>query len=211
MSVLSAAATGVTRDDATTTTTCIANETHNAMVEERWIPMGKTEARARTILADPGSARRLTRRPCLVDMTHPSVKHVAMLPSSTFPPLCFAAPGGGFGPPPGGYGPPPGGGFGPPGGYAPPPIRQVHTMAIVSLIASIVGWFFCPLIGGVIGLVTGMMARNAIKAEPNRWDGDGMAIAGMIVGGINAGMWILMIAFYVLMLVGVFGAAALGA
>jgi hypothetical protein len=86
----------------------------------------------------------------------------------------------------------------------------MHTMAVVSLIASVVGWFFCPFIGGIIGLITGMMARKAIKAEPNRWDGDGMAIAGMIVGGINMGMWILVIAFYLLVFVGAFGAAVLG-
>lgn len=141
----------------------------------------------------------------------------------------FAAPGpGGFGPPtPGGYAPPAQGGFGPPpggGGYGPPgggfgpgyyppppPLRQVHTMAIVSLVAGIVSWFLCPLLGGVVALICGQMARSAIAAEPTRWDGNPLAIAGMIVGGINVLIYVLIGVFYLLMLLGIFGMAALGA
>lgn len=133
--------------------------------------------------------------------------------------LWFAAPGQGFGPPPGGgFGSPPGGfGAPPPGGFGPgyfpppPPIRQVHTLAIIALVLGIVSWFMCPFIGGIAALICGQMARSAIRAEPNRWDGAPLAIAGMIVGGINVGIYLLFGLFYLLMFVGIFGAAALGA
>ena len=145
---------------------------------------------------------------------------------AVFPPLCFAAPGqGGFGPPPqggyggapGGYGPP--GGFGaPPGGFGggpgnyppPPPIRQMHTMAVVSLVAGIVSWFMCPFVGGIVALICGQMARNAIRAEPNKWDGNGMAVGGMIAGGINVGLYVLFGLFYLLIIILGVGAAVLG-
>lgn len=138
---------------------------------------------------------------------------------AVFPPLCFAAPGqGGFGPPPQGYGAPggyggaPGGFGGGPGNYPPPPpIRQQHTMAVVSLVAGIVSWVMCPFFGGIVALICGQMARNAIRAEPNRWDGNGLAVGGMIAGGINVGLYLLFGLFYLAMIILGVGAAVLGA
>ncbi len=94
----------------------------------------------------------------------------------------------------------------------PPPMqpRQMHTMAIVSLISGIVAWFFCPFISAIIALITGAMARKEIRADPQRWDGDGLALAGMIVGGINLVIWTLVGLFYLLMILGVVSAAILG-
>lgn len=108
---------------------------------------------------------------------------------------------GGFGPPPAGFGNPPPAGFGaspspyggpPAGGFgpgqfpAPPPLpRQTHTMAIVSLVAGIVSWFMCPFIGGIVALICGFMARKDIAKDKTKWDGDSLALAGMIVGGLD--------------------------
>lgn len=137
------------------------------------------------------------------------------------PILAFAAPGyGGYGGPPGPGGPPPGGFGGPPPGgnfgfpVPPPmPVRQMHAMAIVSLVSAIVSWMMCPLIGGIVAVVTGMMAKKAIKNEPEKWDPTGgtMALIGMILGGINFGLWLLFVLFYVVMILFVGTAAVLGA
>lgn len=141
-----------------------------------------------------------------------AVDHPFMVPHDPLPQLAFAMPGQGgytpYAPPPGPYGPP-GGGMGYP---VPPPmqVRQMHTLAIVSLIAGIISWFGCPFIGGIVALITGAMARKAIKAEPQRWDGDGMALGGMIVGAINLGLWTLVGLFYLLIFVGAISAAILG-
>jgi len=121
-------------------------------------------------------------------------------------------------PGPGGYSPygAPPGPYGPPGGNLgyrvppPMPIRPMHTMAIVALIAGIVSWFGCPFVGGIVALITGAMARKEIRAEPQRWDGDGMAIAGMIVGGINLTIWTIVGLFYLLMILGIVSAAVFG-
>jgi hypothetical protein len=101
-------------------------------------------------------------------------------------------------PPPGqpGYGPPPGWGqpaFGPPPGWGPPPgyppmyPRQTNTMAILSLVLAFV---FAPA-----GLVLGIIARKQIRQTGE--DGDGLALAGIIVGGIATALFALMIIFFV--------------
>jgi hypothetical protein len=89
-------------------------------------------------------------------------------------------------PPPGSYPPPPpGGGFPPPGGPVPggyPGVpAKTNTMAIISLVCSCVG-LFCG-IGSIIGIVLGIMARNQIKQSGE--NGEGLAMAGIIVGAIS--------------------------
>jgi hypothetical protein len=106
-----------------------------------------------------------------------------------------------FGPPPGAPGyappgyPPPGylpAGYGPPGyappGYAPqgyPPVawgRPTNTMAILALVMAFV---FAPA-----GLILGIVARKQIRRTGE--DGAGLALAGIIVGGIATALFVLM-------------------
>ena len=61
-------------------------------------------------------------------------------------------------------------------------------MAIVSLIASIASWVIIPGLGGIIGVICGIMARNQIKASMGRQTGNGLALGGIIVGGVNIGL-----------------------
>lgn len=62
------------------------------------------------------------------------------------------------------------------------PPRQTSTLAITSLISGILGWTFVPWIGSIVAIVTGHMARGEIRRAPDRFEGDGMAIAGLILG-----------------------------
>ena len=79
-------------------------------------------------------------------------------------------------PPPGGYGyPPPGPGY-------PPPRAGTNAMAIASLVCSLFGWL-C-LIGPILGVIFGFLALNQIKQTGQ--SGRGMALAGIIIGGILA-------------------------
>lgn len=104
-----------------------------------------------------------------------------------------------YGPPPGygppGYGPTPG--YGPPPGYPPMYPRQTNTMAILALVLAFV---FAPA-----GLVLGIVARKQIRQTGE--DGDGLALAGIIVGGIATALFALMIIFFVVAVstVGSFG------
>jgi hypothetical protein len=56
-------------------------------------------------------------------------------------------------------------------------------MAIVSVVAGVVSWFAVPLLGAVVAIITGHMARTQIK---NSYEGgDGLAIIGLILGYLN--------------------------
>jgi hypothetical protein len=83
------------------------------------------------------------------------------------------------------YPPPPPGGYGypspPEDGYGYPPRRAgMNGMAVASLVCSLLGWL-C-LIGPILGMIFGFVALNQIKQTGQR--GRGMALAGIIVGGI---------------------------
>jgi hypothetical protein len=84
--------------------------------------------------------------------------------------------GGAYPPPP----PPPQYGASPyPGGYGyPAPESGTNTLAISSLVASVVG-LLCG-IGSIVGIVLGVVALNQIKQS--RQGGYGLAVAGIIVG-----------------------------
>lgn len=68
--------------------------------------------------------------------------------------------------------------------------QQNHTLAIVSLICSVVGLVICtPAV--IAGVITGHMARKQIRENPNTYSGAGMALAGVIVGWIGVALMII--------------------
>ena len=93
-----------------------------------------------------------------------------------------------YGPPPG-YAPPPGYGPPPPGyGYPSPYGRPTNTLAVLSLVMAFV---FAPA-----GLVLGIVARRQIRQTGE--DGAGLALAGIIVGGIATALFVLVIVFWII-------------
>ena len=88
--------------------------------------------------------------------------------------------GGGYPPPPSGYAPPPEYGAPYPTGYGYPPAQQsgTNSLAIFSLVASVVG-LLCG-VGSIIGIGLGVIAINQIKKT--RQGGYGLAMAGIVVG-----------------------------
>ena len=64
-----------------------------------------------------------------------------------------------------------------------PEYRQTSTTAIVSLIFGILGWTLLPWIGSIVAIITGHLARAEIRRDP-KIDGDGMAVAGLLLGWI---------------------------
>ena len=69
------------------------------------------------------------------------------------------------------------------------PSLPTSTMAIISLIAGIVGIFFLPLIGGIAAIITGNMARRETEAFPPTASGKGLATAGMTLGWCSILLW----------------------
>lgn len=90
-------------------------------------------------------------------------------------------------PPP--YPPPMPGYPGYPGGYGTPPSATTNTMAIGSLVASILSLFLFAICGigllaGLVGLGLGITALSQIKRSGQ--PGQGLAIAGIVMGAIGS-------------------------
>jgi hypothetical protein len=59
------------------------------------------------------------------------------------------------------------------------------TAAIVSLVFGILSWVMLPMIGPIVAVVAGHMARGEIRRSNGQIGGDGMAIAGLVLGYIQ--------------------------
>lgn len=88
---------------------------------------------------------------------------------------------------------------------SPPP---TNTLAIVSLVAGVLSWVFFPVIGAIVGVVTGHMARSEIKASLGAQSGDGLAIAGLILSYINLATTCVSLLLVLLFFGGMFGLSA---
>lgn len=74
-----------------------------------------------------------------------------------------------------------------------PPRRQYSVLSVISLVSGILGLLPLPLVASVIAVVTGHLGRAEIRRDPERLDGDGMALAGLILGYLAIGLWLLAI------------------
>ena len=63
------------------------------------------------------------------------------------------------------------------------------TLAIVSLIAGLLG-FTIPIIGAAVALWAGYTARKETRSIPPTASGDGLATAGIVLGWLQIGMWV---------------------
>ena len=73
------------------------------------------------------------------------------------------------------------------------PIRQTSALAIVSLVAGVLGWTLLPFLGSIAAVVTGHMARSEIRRAPDRLEGDGLAIAGLVLGYLSIALGVLLV------------------
>ena len=95
--------------------------------------------------------------------------------------------------------------------FVPPGMQgQNQTFAIVSLITGILS--LCCYVGWLLGptaLIFGYLQNKKIAADPAQFGGKGLALAGMICGGIGLALSLLLVIYYVLIIGLVFGGAAL--
>ena len=84
------------------------------------------------------------------------------------------------------------------------PVRRTSSMAIVSLVAGLLVWTCAPWLGSIIAIITGHMARAEIRRDPAGLEGDGLAVAGLVLGWAM----ILLSVFTVLAIVLFFGGLA---
>jgi hypothetical protein len=82
--------------------------------------------------------------------------------------------------------------------------RQQSGLAVASFVAGIVGltfgWFCMFPVAGLMAVILALVALGQLRNSPNL-SGRGLAIAGLIMGGINLSFLLLWIIWFVLSLV----------
>jgi hypothetical protein len=63
--------------------------------------------------------------------------------------------------------------------------KQTSSLAIVSMVSGIVCWFILPLLGAIVAVITGHMAKREIRDSGGLLTGDGMATAGLALGYLH--------------------------
>jgi hypothetical protein len=69
--------------------------------------------------------------------------------------------------------------------------KQNSSLAVVSLVCGLLGWSFLPLLGSIVAIITGHMARAEIRRNPDTLEGDGLAVAGLILGWLSVALGVL--------------------
>ena len=87
--------------------------------------------------------------------------------------------------------------------------RTTSTLAIISLVSGILGWSLLPFLGSIVAVITGHMARSEIRRAPDRLEGDGMAIAGLVLGYASIAMAVLVVIAFVMFFGGLAWLAAM--
>jgi hypothetical protein len=64
-------------------------------------------------------------------------------------------------------------------------------MAIASVVMGVAGWTLLPLVGSILAIIFGNMARHEIRQRPDELTGDGLAVAGLVLGWLSVGISIL--------------------
>jgi hypothetical protein len=63
--------------------------------------------------------------------------------------------------------------------------KPTSSLSITSLIMAILGWTLIPVVGGIIAVITGHMARKEIRQSDGLLGGDGVATTGLVLGYAN--------------------------
>ncbi len=93
-----------------------------------------------------------------------------------------------------------------PNSYAPPPVPNYsspqasldQSLAIASVVCGGLSFVCFGMLLGIPAIITGVMARNRIKQDPTRYTGAGLAMAGMVLGGISTALSLLWIFFMII-------------
>ncbi len=81
---------------------------------------------------------------------------------------------------------------------------RTSPLAVTSLIFGVLAYVFLPFVGALVAVICGHAARSEIRrAPPGALDGDGLALAGLILGWIQIAIAVLVVGFFILALVGV--------
>ena len=77
-------------------------------------------------------------------------------------------------------------------------IKQTSSLAIISLVSGLLGWTLLPWLGSLVAIITGHMARAEIRRNPETMEGDGLALAGLVLGWLMVGLTVIGILIVIL-------------
>lgn len=64
----------------------------------------------------------------------------------------------------------------------PVPTKPTSTTAILALVFGILAWVGLPLLGAIVAIICGHIARSEIRNSPFPIEGEVMALVGLILG-----------------------------
>lgn len=73
--------------------------------------------------------------------------------------------------------------------------KQTHGLAITALVMGILGLLFGPLPFGILAIVFGRIAKREIAEEPDKWEGEGMATTGVVLGIVGLALFVIVVGF----------------
>ncbi len=76
------------------------------------------------------------------------------------------------------------------------PSVPTSGMAIASLVLGIGGLTVLPLLGSILAIILGYMARSDIRQRPYEVSGEGIAMAGIVLGWIAVGLAVLSVVVF---------------
>jgi len=80
---------------------------------------------------------------------------------------------------------------------------ETNALAIVSLVFGILGWTLLPVLGIIVAIVTGHIGLNQIRRSNGAQQGEGLAIAGLILGYLGLALGLLAIFLVMLGILGI--------
>src|SRR3984893_7706178 len=79
---------------------------------------------------------------------------------------------------------------------------QTNTLAWVSLISGIVSWVAVPVIGAIVAVITGHMAKREIRRTGEQ--GDTLATVGLVLGYLHLAVVLIIIGILLVIFAGTF-------
>jgi hypothetical protein len=81
----------------------------------------------------------------------------------------------------------------------PPVMPHTSTTAIISLIGAIAGISFLPVLGSIVGIICGHMAKSEINRSGGMVTGGGMATAGLIISYLTIALGLCLLCLLVIL------------
>lgn len=83
----------------------------------------------------------------------------------------------------------------------PPVHRTTSPLAVVSLIFGIATWCMLPVVGAIVAIVCGHLARGEIRRAQGALEGDSLAVVGLVLGYVQLAFGLILVLFAIAALV----------